>query len=296
MESRQAREKSIRLSFLLTASVSILVLFLILVFLFVEGLPVFKKVSLPAFLFGREWYPTSSPPDFGILPLLAASLAVTLFSALMAIPLGVMTAIYLAEIAPARIREIVKPLVELLAALPSVVIGFFGMVVIAPFLQESLDLSTGLNLFNASLMLAFMSVPTICSISEDAIYTVPRELKEASLALGATHWETILRVMLPASLSGISTAVILGMARAIGETMVVLMVAGGAALIPTGIFKPVRPMPASIAAEMAEAPFRGDHYYALFAIGIVLFLFTLCFNLVADYIAQKHQQVGAATL
>lgn len=296
MESRQAREKSIRLSFLLTASVSILVLFLILVFLFVEGLPVFKKVSLPAFLFGREWYPTSSPPDFGILPLLAASLAVTLFSALMAIPLGVMTAIYLAEIAPARIREIVKPLVELLAALPSVVIGFFGMVVIAPFLQESLDLSTGLNLFNASLMLAFMSVPTICSISEDAMYTVPRELKEASLALGATHWETILRVMLPASLSGISTAVILGMARAIGETMVVLMVAGGAALIPTGIFKPVRPMPASIAAEMAEAPFRGDHYYALFAIGIVLFLFTLCFNLVADYIAQKHQQVGAATL
>lgn len=296
MESRQAREKSIRLSFLLTASVSILVLFLILVFLFVEGLPVFKKVSLPAFLFGREWYPTSSPPDFGILPLLAASLAVTLFSALMAIPLGVMTAIYLAEIAPARIREIVKPLVELLAALPSVVIGFFGMVVTAPFLQESLDLPTGLNLFNASLMLAFMSVPTICSISEDAMYTVPRELKEASLALGATHWETILRVMLPASLSGISTAVILGMARAIGETMVVLMVAGGAALIPTGIFKPVRPMPASIAAEMAEAPFRGDHYYALFAIGIVLFLFTLCFNLVADYIAQKHQQVGAATL
>lgn len=296
MESRQAREKAIRLSFLLTASVSILVLFLILVFLFVEGFPIFKKVSVPAFLFGREWYPTSSPPDFGILPLLAASLAVTLFSALMAIPLGVMTAVYLAEIAPARIREIVKPLVELLAALPSVVIGFFGMVVIAPFLQEFLDLPTGLNLFNASLMLAFMSVPTICSISEDAIYSVPRELKEASLALGATHWETILRVMLPASLSGISTAVILGMSRAIGETMVVLMVAGGAALIPTSIFKPVRPMPASIAAEMAEAPFRGDHYYALFAIGVVLFLFTLCFNLVADYIAQKHKQVGAATL
>jgi len=296
MESRQAREKAIRLSFLLTASVSILVLFLILVFLFVEGFPIFKKVSVPAFLFGREWYPTSSPPDFGILPLLAASLAVTLLSALMAIPLGVMTAIYLAEIAAARIREIVKPLVELLAALPSVVIGFFGMVVMAPFLQDFLDLPTGLNLFNASLMLAFMSVPTICSISEDAIYSVPRELKEASLALGATHWETILRVMLPASLSGISTAVILGMSRAIGETMVVLMVAGGAGLIPTGIFKPVRPMPASIAAEMAEAPFRGDHYHALFAIGVVLFLFTLCFNLVADYIAQKHKQVGAATL
>ena len=296
METRQTGENAIRVGFLVTASTSILVLFLILLFLFVEGLPIFQKVSVSGFLFGQEWYPTSSPADFGIFPLLVASLAVTLLSAMMAIPLGVMTAIYLAEIASARIREVVKPVVELLAALPSVVIGFFGMVVVAPFLQEYLDLATGLNLFNASLMLAFMSVPTICSISEDAIYSVPRELKEASLALGATHWETILRVIFPASLSGISTAVILGMSRAIGETMVVLMVAGGAAIIPTGIFRPVRPMPASIAAEMAEAPFRGDHYYALFAIGMVLFVFTLCFNLMADHIAQKHKQVGAATL
>ena len=187
-------------------------------------------------------------------------------------------------------------MVELLAALPSVVIGFFGLVVVAPWLQDTFDIWIGQNLFNASLMLAFMSVPTICSISEDAIYSVPRELKEASLALGATHWQTIGRVILPASISGISTATILGMSRAIGETMVVLMVAGGAALIPTSIFDPVRPMPASIAAEMAEAPFRSDHYHALFAIGIVLFLFTLLFNIVADYIAEKHKQVGAATL
>ena len=296
MKTRQTRDKLIARCFLMIASISILVLFMILVFLFVEGLPILKKVSVWDFVFGQEWYPTSSPPDFGIFPLLAASLAVTFLSALMAIPLGVMTAVYLAEIASARIREIVKPVVELLAALPSVVIGFFGMVVVAPFLQDALDVATGLNLFNASLMLAFMSVPTICSISEDAIYGVPGELKEASLALGATHWETIRRVMVPASLSGISTAVILGMSRAIGETMVVLMVAGGAAIIPTSIFKPVRPMPASIAAEMAEAPFRGDHYHALFAIGVVLFLFTLCFNLAADHIAQKHKQVGAATL
>jgi phosphate transport system permease protein len=296
MKMRQTRDKLVSLGFLVTASISILVLLMILVFLFAESAPIFGKVSVWNFIFGQEWYPTSSPPDFGIFPLLAASLAVTFLSASMAIPLGVMTAIYLAEIASAGVRELVKPLVELLAALPSVVIGFFGMVVVAPFLQDALDLATGLNLFNASLMLAFMSVPTICSISEDAIYSVPRELKEASLALGATHWETIRRVMLPASLSGISTAVILGMSRAIGETMVVLMVAGGAAIIPTSIFKPVRPMPASIAAEMAEAPFRGDHYHALFAIGVVLFLFTLCFNLVADRIAQKHKQVGAATL
>ncbi|MFV9645890.1 MAG: PstC family ABC transporter permease, partial [Desulfobacterales bacterium] len=179
---------------------------------------------------------------------------------------------------------------------PSVVIGFFGMVIVAPFLQDILDIPTGLNLFNASLMLAFMSIPTICSISEDAIFGVPIELKEASLALGATHWETIARVIIPASISGITTAVILGMSRAIGETMVVLMVAGGAAMVPSFLFDPVRPMPASIAAEMAEAPFRGDHYYALFATGVVLFLFTLAFNMVAEYISNKYRQVGAATL
>jgi len=145
-------------------------------------------------------------------------------------------------------------------------------------------------------MLAFMSVPTICSLSEDAVYSVPISLKEASLALGATQWETIIRVILPASISGISTAVILGMSRAIGETMVVLMVAGGAAMVPLSIFDPVRPMPASIAAEMAEAPFRGSHYHALFATGIVLFTFTFLFNLFADYISHKYRQVGEATL
>ncbi len=293
---RQNKERIIRLIFLLAASISILILSLIVVFLFMEGLPIFREVSIRGFLFGREWYPTSDPPDFGIFPLLTASFAVTLLSAMVAIPLGVMTAVYLAEIASRRVRQIFKPIVELLAALPSVVIGFFGMVIVAPYLQRTFDLATGLNLFNASLMLAFMSVPTITSISEDAIYSVPAELKEASLALGATHWETIIRVILPASLSGVSTAVILGMSRAIGETMVVLMVAGGAAMIPTSIFDPVRPMPASIAAEMAEAPFRSEHYYALFATGMVLFLFTLVFNVIADYIAQKHKQVGAATL
>ncbi|MFZ2448713.1 MAG: phosphate ABC transporter permease subunit PstC [Syntrophobacteraceae bacterium] len=293
---RRGRERLIRHFFFFTASISILVLAMILVFLFMESFPIFREVSVKDFLFGREWYPTSSPPDFGIFPLLAASIVVTVLSGAIAIPLGVMTAVYLAEIASARVREIVKPVVELLAALPSVVIGFFGMVVVAPFLQNHFDISTGLNLFNASVMLAFMSVPTICSISEDAIHSVPGDLKEASLALGATHWETIWRVVLPASLSGISTAVILGMSRAIGETMVVLMVAGGAGLVPSSIFDPVRPMPASIAAEMAEAPFRSAHYHALFAIGVVLFIFTMIFNLIADYIAQKHKQVGAATL
>jgi phosphate transport system permease protein len=294
--ARRRKEKAIRAFFFVTAASSIVVLAMIMVFLFWEGLPLFSQISVWDFLLGDYWYPTDDPPDFGIFPLMAGSVAVTAISSLIAIPLGVMTAVYLAEIASFRLRSVVKPMVEMLAALPSVVIGFFGMVVVAPFLQEIFDMPTGLNLFNASVMLAFMSVPTICSISEDAIFNVPSELREASLALGATQWETIRRVVLPASLSGISTGVILGMSRAIGETMVVLMVAGGAAMTPTSLFDPIRPMPASIAAEMAEAPFRGEHYQALFATGIVLFLFTLLFNMVAEHIAHKHKQTGAATL
>ncbi len=282
--------------FFLIAASCIIVLFLIMFFLFIEGLPLFKFVKVTDFLFGKLWYPTEDPPDFGILPMIVGSVSVTALSSLLAIPLGIMTAIYLAEIASPRARDILKPLVEMLAALPSVVIGFFGMVVVAPFLQETFDLATGLNMFNASIMLAFMAVPTITSLSEDAIFSVSNELREASLALGATHWQTIRRVVLPAALSGISTAVILGMSRSIGETMVVLMVAGGAAMIPTSIFDPIRPMPASIAAEMAEAPFRGDHYYALFATGLVLFFFTLAFNALAAYVAEKKKQVGTATL
>jgi phosphate transport system permease protein len=295
-ENRRRKERGIRMLFFLVASASVITLSLIVVFLFAEGLPIFNKVSVNAFLLGKLWYPTSDPPDFGIFALIIASVTVTGVASLISIPLGVMTAVYLAEVASWRLREVVKPIVELLAALPSVVIGFFGMVVVAPLLQDLLNVATGLNLFNAALMLAFMSVPTICSISEDAIFGVPDELKQASLALGATHWETIWRVIVPASISGISTAVILGMSRAIGETMVVLMVAGGAAMVPTSLFDPVRPMPASIAAEMAEAPFRGDHYYALFATGIVLFAFTFLFNLVADYVSNKYRQVGTATL
>jgi phosphate transport system permease protein len=293
---RQLKDRWVQRFFFCIATASITILLMISLFLFMEGLPIFKKVGVFDFVFGKLWYPTSDPPEFGIFPLIIGSLAVTTVSAVMSIPLGVLTAIYLAEIASAKVREIVKPVVELLAALPSVVIGFFGMVIVAPFLQDLLDIPTGLNLFNAALMLAFMSIPTICSISEDAIFSVPMALKEASLALGATQWETIIRVILPASISGISTAVILGMSRAIGETMVVLMVAGGAAMIPTSVFDPVRPMPASIAAEMAEAPFRGDHYYALFATGIVLFIFTFIFNLIADHIAHKYRQVGEASL
>jgi phosphate transport system permease protein len=294
--NRRRKERIIRAFFFVTALASITTLGLIMLFLFKEGMPIFKVVGVGDFLFGREWYPTDDPADFGIYPLIVASLAVIAVSCIGAIPLGVMTAIFIAEIAGRRTKEILKPVVELLASLPSVVIGFIGMVVIAPILQRTFGIPTGLNLFNAALMLCIMSVPTICSISEDAIYSVPRELREASLALGATQWETIYRVVIPASLSGIATSIILGISRAIGETMVVLMVAGGAAMIPGSIFDPVRPMPASIAAEMGEAPFQSDHYHALFATGIILFLMTFAFNIIADQISHRYKQVGSATL
>lgn len=293
---RQHIDKGVQSGFLLVALFSITALSLIMVFLFTEGLPILEHVNIKEFIFGKYWYPTDDPADFGILALMSGSVCVTLLSGLMAIPLGVMTAVYLAEIASPRVAEIIKPIVELMASMPSVVIGFFGMVVVAPFIQKLFDIPVGLNMFNASLMLAFMSIPTICSLSEDAIFSVPRALKEASFALGATHFETIVKVIIPASLSGICTAVILGLSRALGETMVVLMAAGGAAMLPTSIFDPVRPLPASIAAEMAEAPFRSEHYHALFAIGIVLFGFTFIFNLIADYISYKFRQAGEASL
>ena len=294
--TRQTKEIIIKYIFFIFSLVSIAVLGLIVFSLFREGLPIFGKVSIKNFIFGMEWYPTYDPPSFGIFPLIIGSLIVTFMATIIAVPLGVLAAIYISEIAPASIKEILKSVIELLAGLPSVVLGFFGMVIIAPWLQETFDLPTGLNIINASVILAIMAIPTISSISEDALYSVPREFKEASYALGATKFETITQVIIPSALSGISTAVMLGMARAIGETMVVLMVAGGAAAIPGSIFDSVRPMPASIAAEMGEAPFRSAHYQALFAIGIVLFFLTLVFNLIADYVSHKFRQVGSGTL
>jgi phosphate transport system permease protein len=294
--TRHFREIIIRNLFACFAFFSVLILGLIVIFLFREGIPIFQQISVFKFIFGSAWYPTYDPPEYGIWPLIVGSLVVTFFACLIAVPLGVLSAIYISEIAPGAIKEYLKSIIELLAGLPSVVLGFFGMVIVAPWLQETFDLPTGLNIINASVMLAIMAIPTISSISEDAIYAVPREFKEASYALGATKYETIIKVIIPAALSGISTAVILGMARAIGETMVVLMVAGGAAAIPQSIFDSVRPMPASIAAEMGEAPFGSGHYHALFATGIVLFFVTLAFNLIADYFSNKFKEVGSGTL
>ncbi len=282
-------EAAIEKIFTVTGFSCIFILFLIMLFLFREGLPILGHTGVTDFIFGTEWYPTSENPRYGIFPLIAASMAVTLLSSLIAVPFSLAVAIYLSELAPSKIREVIKPLVEIIASIPSVVIGFLGMVVIAPLLQRHFDINTGLNLFNASLMLGFMAIPTIASISEDAISSVPISLKEASYALGANRWETIFHIVLPASLSGIWTAIILGVSRVIGETMVVLMVAGGAAVMPGSIFDPVRPLTSNIAAEMAEAAVGGNHYHALFAIGIILFIITFIFNIIADYFSNKYK-------
>lgn len=273
----------------LVATYALLSLAAICVFLFASALPLFGEYGVLDFLFGQDWYPVDTPPAFGILPMLVASLAVTALAAVIAVPLGVMTALFLTELAPAGMRRILKPVIELLASIPSVVIGFFGMVVVAPLLQELFGMDVGLNLFTAGVMLAFMSVPTICSVSEDALQNVPMALREASLALGATRNETTFKVTLPAARSGIGTAVMLGMSRSIGETMVVLMVAGGAGIIPLSIFDPIRPLTSTIAAEMAETPVGSAHYHALFAIGALLFILCLGFNLVARSFAQQKE-------
>lgn len=281
------RDNLVKHLLLSCASLSIVFLAGITVTLFKEGLPIFKEVSVFKFLFGRYWYPTYDPPDFGILPLILGSLWVTLGALFVAVPLGVGSAMYISELAHPRLREILKPMVELLASVPSVVYGFFGMVFLGPLVQRLFDLPVGLTCFTASIILGMMALPTVASIAEDAISAVPRELREASYALGAMKWETITKVVVPAASSGIIAAVILGFGRAVGETMTVLMVAGGAAVIPRSVFQPVRTMTATIAAEMGEAPMGSDHYHALFGIALVLFFMTLGFNLLADKIIKR---------
>ncbi|MFA7564985.1 MAG: phosphate ABC transporter permease subunit PstC, partial [Candidatus Neomarinimicrobiota bacterium] len=205
------------------------------------------------------------------------------------IPVGIGSALFLHEIAGFRLRSILKPIIEILAGIPSIVYGFFGMVIIAPFLQNLLDIPIGQCALTASLILGVMAVPTVCSLAEDALNFVPKSFREASYALGANRWQTLTRVIIPAAGSGISTAIILGMSRVVGETMTVLMVAGGAAVIPKSYLDPVRPMTATIAAEMGEAVVGSPHYHALFAIGLVLFLITMAFNIIAEIISRNYR-------
>ncbi len=283
------KEKAYRWIFTALAFSCLIFLVGIIIVLFKEGLPVFKEVKPLDFIFGKAWYPTFDPPEFGILPLILASFWVTVGAMFVCVPLGVGSALYLNELAGHRQRAVLKPLVEILASIPSVVYGFFGMMMIAPFLQNLLHLPTGLCAFTASLTLGIMATPTVCSIAEDALSYVPKSFREASFAVGANRWQTLVNVVIPAAGSGISTAIILGMSRAIGETMTVLMVAGGAAVIPHSFFEPVRPMTSAIAAEMGEAPMGSAHYHSLFAIALVLFLITFVFNIVAELISRRFR-------
>ena len=265
---------------------------LIFLFLIREGVPVFFEVP-PGNLFGTRWYPTFDL--FGTLPLLLGSVLVTVIAMVIALPLGVATAIFVREVAPGWAREVLKPMIEVLAGIPSVVLGFFGMTLIAPVVRETLGVPTGLTAFTGALILAYMALPTIISVAEDALDAVPKSYRDAGLAMGATQWQTIWRVVVPAARSGIVTAMMLGMGRAIGETMAVMLVTGNAARLPLSLdslFRPVRTMTATVAAEMGEVAQGSTHYHALFGIGIILFLLTFVINLAAASTIFKKRRRG----
>jgi len=275
---------------------TILFVTVIFIFLLKEGLPALGETSLSNLLSTR-WYPIED--YYGLLPLLGGTLVVTLGSILIALPLGVGTAIFIAEVAPRWAREFLKPFIEVMAGIPSVVLGFIGMVVIAPRLRTLLDIPTGLSALSGALLLGLISIPTIVSVAEDALDAVPRSYRDASLAMGATRWQTIWRVTLPAARTGVITALMLGLGRSIGETMTVMMVTGNAATLPTSlaaIFAPVRTMTATIAAEMGEVAVGSTHYHVLFLIGIILFIISLVVNLIASAVVFKQRSRGERIL
>ena len=265
---------------------------LIFLFLLREGVPLFFEVPLDN-LFSTRWYPTFDL--FGTLPLILGSVLVTVTALVIAVPLGVTTAVFVREVAPDWAREILKPVIEVLAGIPSVVLGFFGMTLVAPLIRETLGVATGLTAFTGALILAYMALPTMISVAEDALDAVPKSYRDAGLAMGATQWQTIWRVVVPAARSGIVVAVMLGMGRAIGETMAVMMVTGNAARIPLSLdslFRPVRTMTATVAAEMGEVAQGSTHYHALFGIGIILFVLTFAINLAAASTIFKKRRRG----
>ena len=283
------KENAVKYFFLGTASISIIIVVLIFLFLGKEAFPFLESPGFLALL-GSKWAPVSFIKEsFGIYPLLTGSFLITLMATLFSVPVGVLGAIYVSEVASHSEREFFKPFIELLAGIPSVVLGFFGLVVVAPLIKGIFGLSSGLTALTGALLLALMAIPTIITISEDAIRSVPGSYKEASLALGASKLQTIIRVTVPASLSGIIAAVMLGMGRVIGETMTVLMVTGNAALVTLSPFESVRTMTATIAAEMGEVPFGSEHYSALFCIGIILLVITFGLNMVAMKVLRKYR-------
>jgi len=292
IRGQRVKEKLIEKFFLLNGVLAILILGGIFALLFFKAYPAFQELGIIEFFGGAVWNPTSySKVQYGILSLINSSLMVTLGALLIAIPLGVACAAFLSHIASPRMREILKPAIEVLAAIPSVVVGFLGIVLVNPMISRVFGVSHGLTALNGSILLAIMSLPTIISLSEDALRAVPRSYKEASLALGASRWQTLVRVSVPAALSGIIASIMLGMGRAIGETMTVLMATGNAPALTFNFLEAIQTMTATIAIELGEVPYNTTHYYALFVIGLVLFAMTFLVNLISDLILQKYQEV-----
>lgn len=275
------------------AILSILILLGIFLMLIINGAGTFREVGFGEFLFGKIWNPSAyGNEQYGILSMIAGTLLVTLIAMLIATPLGIGTAAFLSEFAPKKLAAVLKPIIEMLAAVPSVTVGFIGIVFVGPLIASVFNLNNGLNALNGAILLAVMSLPTVITVSEDAIRAVPESYKEASYALGANRWETLVKVTLPAATSGIIAALMLGVGRAVGETMTVLMATGNATAMPYSIFDSVRTMTATIAIELGEVPFQTIHYHSLFAVGAVLFLITLSVNLVAEWVAAGYRQNG----
>lgn len=268
---------------------TIVVLLGILYLLFSNALQAFQTIPFSTF-FNFNWNPSAhGASSYGILQLLWSSVLVTIVAMAIAIPLGVGVAVFLSEVASHRLRSVIKPFIEILAGVPSVAIGFIGIVLIGPFIADTFGLSNGFNALNGSILLAFMALPTIISVSEDALRAVPNSFREASYALGGNKWVSILKVVLPAAGSGIIAACILGFGRAIGETMTVLMVTGNATAMPDSLFDPVRTLTATIAIELGEVPFDSPHYFALFVLGLLLFLISLLINFLSEWVASKFR-------
>jgi len=289
------KDRSARTIFFFAAFFAVIVVSFILLFLLRDGLSIFTRVGVAEFLLGTSWTPTAADPSYGIFPLIVGTILVMIGSMIIAIPLSLGCAIYIAELATPRMKNILKPVIELLAGIPSVVYGFFGLIVLTDFIRVAFDLPTGETWLAASVLLGIMALPTIISVSEDAISSVPHEYREGSLAIGATRWQTISRVIVPAALSGIAAAIILGIGRAIGETMAVLMVAGNAAIIPDpiwNILSPVRTLTGTLGIEMGEVAVGSEHYSALFGIAVVLLVITLVVNLSAVAIL-RHLREGS---
>jgi phosphate transport system permease protein len=288
LNKQRLRAKIIKYFLQSCGSLSIIIVLLIFLFLFKEAFPFIGSPGIGE-LFHDVWNPVSfQKEEFGILPLITGSILVTLLAIVIAVPFGIIGAVYISEIASAKEREFLKPFIEILAGIPSVVLGFFGLIVVAPAIKDLMGLNSGLNALTGSVLLAFMAIPTIMSISEDAIKSVPAAYKEASLALGASRLETIWKVVVPAALSGIVASVMLGMGRVVGETMAVMMVTGNAAVISFNPFTSVRTMTATIAAEMGEVTIGSHHYMALFWVGIVLMLMTFLLNVVSYRVLKKY--------